>query len=140
MADYPLGGLVQTDTDFGSVELFGAEFTTEVFTATATDHTDLAGLILARNAAGTKLVAYVAAQFGVDETGTPVAVLGSNVVQVGAAADHNIRVISLGQVKLGRLHTAAAPSTAITIADRDRLKAAGILARPTTELDKFDNS
>lgn len=140
--DYPLGGpIVQTDTDFGSVELFGVEYSgPEVFTPTAGDHTDLAGLVLARNVAGTKLVAYVAAQFGVDETGTPVAVLGSNVVDVGGPTDQNIRVIALGQVRLERLHTAAAPTAAITIADRDRLKAAGILARATTALDFFDNS
>lgn len=140
MSDYPLGGLVATDNELGAVDLFGTVYDDFIYTPTASDALDAEGLILASNVAGTKLVAYVAAQFGVDLTGTPVAVLGSNVQADVTPSDVNLRAIVSGQVRSPKLHTAAAPTTAITEVDKNRLRDTGIIPLFTRDLSIHDNS
>lgn len=139
MADYPLGGMDRAENVVDSVSLFDTVFSEFTYVPPVADALDLAGLILARNIAGDKLVPYVAAQFGVDLTGTPVAVLGSNVQADAGPADVELRAIVSGQVRRPKLHTAAAPTTAITELDADRLRDSGIIPLTTTELSKLDN-
>ncbi len=136
MADYPLGGLVQTDTDFGSVALFGVEFQTEVYTPSASDALDPAGLILGRITTTNKLVPYVkGGSLGAE---VPVAILAAAVQADVTPSDVNIRVIRSGQVRLDKISTLAVDT--IDGVERDKLQQVGILARLVTVIDKFDNS
>lgn len=140
MSSYPLGGIVIQNNDTNKVELFNNVFDTETFLSTGdAPQVDLAGLILARNVAGTNLVAYVAAQAGVDATGTPVAVLGSDVNAAATAAVEDIRVIVSGSIREPLVHTALAPTVAITNNDKDRLRSTGLIPLAARELANFDN-
>lgn len=139
---YPLGGLIRQETDLGSVELpggGGVTYGTGVYTPTGANALDLKGLVLARAVAGTKLVAYVAAQFGTDSTGTPIAILGDDVQADGTPSDVDLNYIANGNVRKPILHTAAAPTSLLTIADIDRLQTEGLIVQDTQELQKFDN-
>jgi len=152
---YPLGGIGVQVSDFGSVDLFGTEYgpgnfvpTVGAFPATGLDGvTAPAGLLLARAVAGVTLVPFVAAQIGTDETGIPVAILGSDVINPDPAVALDLRAIFTGQVKIEKL-THFLPATGFALVSAfatpeviyDLLRSTGIFARATTDLAVLDNS
>ncbi len=140
MGDYPMGGMVVGNNDVSRVDLWDTQYDDNIYVPSGANNLDLEGLMLARNVAGTKLVPYVAAQHGTDSTGEPIAVLGANVQADGSPSDVNLRAIVDGHVREVKLHTILAPTVAITIDDKDRLRRyGGIVALSSTELSKLDN-
>lgn len=136
MGSFPLGGITIDNVDFGSVELFDVTYSDpEVYTPSASNAVDPAGLILARVTASSKLVPYVVAGSGGTEI--PVAILGSDVNADATPNDVNLTVIVSGQVRLPKL-TILAGGTVDKI-EIDKLQQVGILAKSTTQLNQFDN-
>ncbi len=138
MGDYPLGGMTVGNNDVNRVDLWDTVYDDAIYTPSAAAALDLEGMLLARNVAGTKLVPYVAA--AVDVTAEPIAVLGANVQADGTPSDVELQAIIGGHVRAVKCHTLLAPTVALTIVDKDRLRHfGGITALESTELSKLDN-
>ena len=121
-----------------STFLIALDETEEVTFRSIGANTYPAGLVLARDTTDDKLVPYVAA--GPNGTGTPTFVLLKEIVAVGTE-DFPTWVMTEGATKeaLTLVWTGGSPVIP-TPAERDTLRAYGILVKPVTEMNFFDNA
>jgi len=129
---------VITDVDLGSVVLDGGSFADELLTFAGAG-TVVAGTILARDTASTKLVPFVVGGSGGEEI--PKAVLTYDVTATGAG-DESIRAMVAGRVKKERLVIDAdGDDSNIGPAVKDQLRDyGGIIALTVEQLAQLDNS
>lgn len=116
--------------------LRGDRFEAAVFTAGGAN-TYPAGLVLGRITATGKLIPY--ASGAVDGSEVPSAVLHEEIVATGGG-DHSTRVLIVGETREGdtKVWNAGTP-IAMTGAERDLLRAAGVAAVTVAQLGEFDN-
>jgi len=124
------------NNDVGSVTLENARHDDEIFTA-AGAKTHLAGTILARNTASSKLVVFV--KGGTGGSGVPLAVLTDDYTTT-AAGDSKIRVMVNGGVRKSRLIIDVDGSGVnVDQVVTDELRNFGIYAQDVDELNILDN-
>ena len=134
----PLGGMVQTDQNIGSVDLKDTQRKAEVFTPAAASTLYVAGTLLGRITATGKLLPSLAAAG--DGSEVPVGVLSEDITSTSGPADENIRMIVWGGVRESRLQRLPAARGTITKIEADQLRNVGIYMGDDTQLLKFDNS
>lgn len=135
MAQFPAGEQSQQDQDIGSVVLFGGQSLRAVFTPTTADRLYVAGVILGRIAASSKLIPCVLAAG--DGSEVPMGVTDLDIQSTGTD-DIEIEFVSEGQVDRGKIFfDNADPVTDLVV---DQLRHFSIVPRNRIALDKFDNS
>ena len=128
---------IKTNIDLGAVTAGPCHFADETATLGATT-TYKAGTILARDSLSLKLVPFVKGG-ATNENGIPKAVIQEALTTVGSG-DYKIRPILAGRVNFARLVIHADGTNAnIDAKVLDQLRAYGIEAEPTQQLNKYDN-